>query len=71
MSAAMSIRDQLLAADLKDQRGARKALLEMFRTSSVRLSELDSVATVSRLQRKSVRHLTVSDLIEMGIVTIR
>lgn len=56
--------------DEAEQVQARKALREMLRTSRLNVSDLDRVATVSRLQRKSLVHLTVADLILMGLIEV-
>lgn len=70
----MSYESQILAEILKIdrilQQHARKALREMLRTSRLSTSELSLVVTVSRLQRKSLLHLTVQDLINMGLIEI-
>lgn len=57
-------------ADEAEQVQARKALRDMLRTSRLNVSDLDRVATVSRLQRKSLVHLTVADLILMGLIEV-
>lgn len=56
--------------DEVEQVQARKALRDMLRTSRLNVSDLDRVATVSRLQRKSLCHLTVADLILMGLIEV-
>lgn len=56
--------------DEAEQVQARKALRDMLRTSRLNVSDLDRVATVSRLQRKSLVHLTVADLILMGLIEV-
>lgn len=61
---------QLADVDRAEQRKAREVLQLMVETGQLRQSDLDVVATPSRDARKALRHLTVGELVDMGIVHV-
>lgn len=63
------LRAKIREVDRVDQRASRVALKRMVETGRLSVQDLDRVATPARGRRKSLRNLTVADLISMGIVT--
>lgn len=70
MKSSTVIRERLLRVDREEQRTARRVLRNMIRTGELPSWALTVVATVTPLRRKQLGHLTVADLVTMGIVAV-
>lgn len=70
MSVSTMMREHLLRVDREEQRTARRVLRDMLRTGEIPAWALTVVATVTPKRRKPLGHLTVSDLVTMGLVTV-
>lgn len=70
MSVEQSIRRELHRGDEADRRTGRASLRGMVRTGQIREGDLLKVVSPRREMRMSIRHLTVQDLIDMGIITV-
>ena len=67
---AEDLRALIREVDRQDQIKARVALAALVQLGKILESNLELVTTVKRNQRKSLRHLTVQELIDMGLVTV-
>lgn len=62
--------DQIRKVDEAQRRRANAALMQMVRGGVISEKDLESVACPKRGLRKSLRHLTVEDLIRMDIIRV-
>lgn len=70
MSVESVLREAINKVDESDRRTGRAALRHMVRTGQIREGDLLRVVAPRREVRMLIRHLTVQDLIDMGIVTV-
>lgn len=64
------LRDEIRKVDVNQRRTGRAALRAMVQTGQIRRSHLGNPVSPSRGYRKSIQHLTLEELIGMGIVTV-
>ena len=57
-------------ADKESRKRGRKAIKQMFKTGTIPERDLENVAACRPNYRKSIRHLTIEDLIRMDIVRV-
>lgn len=62
--------EQIRKVDEAQRRRANTALKQMVRGGVISEEDLESVACPQRGRRKSLRHLTVEDLIRMDIIRV-